>query len=88
MVTLLTLHRPEANMSDFITVLRETCPPPVLDATLKKCIDDAPYTVNLNAYASKDDGKVMGSRIRSHHEQRNQLAPLFMGVFSLQLFAE
>ncbi len=33
-------------MSDFITVLRDTCPVPVLDATKWKRIDGDPHTVN------------------------------------------
>jgi hypothetical protein len=39
-------------MSDFITVLRETCPTPVVDATKWKRIGGDPHTVNLNAYLS------------------------------------
>ncbi|MFO6060787.1 hypothetical protein ACLBVL_22725, partial [Pseudomonas aeruginosa] len=47
-------------MSDFITVLRDTCPVPVLDATKWKRIDGDPHTVNLNAYASADGSKLVG----------------------------
>lgn len=50
-------------MSDFITVLRDTCPVPVLDATKWKRIDGDPHTVNLNAYASADGSKLMGTWI-------------------------
>jgi len=50
-------------MSDFITVLRETCPTPVLDATKWKRIGGDPHTVNLNAYLSKDGSKIMGTWI-------------------------
>ncbi|MEN2475189.1 MULTISPECIES: cupin domain-containing protein [Burkholderia] len=50
-------------MSDFITVLRETCPMPVLDATKWKRIGGDPHTVNLNAYVSKDGSKIMGTWI-------------------------
>jgi len=52
-----------ADMSDFITVLRETCPTPVLDATKWKRIGGDPHTVNLNAYLSKDGSKIMGTWI-------------------------
>lgn len=37
-------------MSDFITVLREICPTPVVDATKWKRIGGDPHTGNLNAY--------------------------------------
>jgi uncharacterized cupin superfamily protein len=50
-------------MSDFITVLRETCPTPVVDATKWKRIGGDPHTVNLNAYLSADGSKIMGTWI-------------------------
>ena len=50
-------------MSDFITVLRKTCPTPFLDATKWKRIGGDPHTVNLNAYLSKDGSKIMGTWI-------------------------
>jgi len=50
-------------MSDFITVLRETCPTPVLDATKWQRIGGDPHTVNLNAYVSADGSKIMGTWI-------------------------
>ena len=48
-------------MSDFITVLRETCPTPALNATPWKRIGGNPQTVNLNAYLSADGSKIMGT---------------------------
>ncbi len=50
-------------MSDFITVLRDTCPTPVLDATRWQRIGGDPHTVNLNAYLSADGSKIMGTWI-------------------------
>lgn len=50
-------------MSDFITVLRKTCPMPVVDATKWKRIGGDPHTVNLNAYVSRDGSKIMGTWI-------------------------
>lgn len=50
-------------MSDFITVLRDTCPTPVLDATKWQRIGGDPHTVNLNAYLSADGSKIMGTWI-------------------------
>ena len=50
-------------MSDFITVMRETCPTPVVNATKWTRIGGNPHTVNLNAYLSKDGSKIMGTWI-------------------------
>ncbi|UTW12791.1 cupin domain-containing protein [Marinobacterium rhizophilum] len=50
-------------MSDFITVMRETCPTPVVDATKWTRIGGDPHTVNLNAYLSADGSKIMGTWI-------------------------
>jgi uncharacterized cupin superfamily protein len=62
-VTDLYIRPSGADMSDFITVLRETCPTPVVDATKWKRIGGDPHTVNLNAYLSKDGSKIMGTWI-------------------------
>ncbi len=50
-------------MSKPITVLRDTHPLPVLDACKWEKLEGDPHTVNLNAYTSEDDSKIMGTWI-------------------------
>lgn len=46
-----------------ITLLRDTRPVPVLDASKWQIIEGEPRTVNLNAYTSPDGRKIMGTWI-------------------------
>ena len=50
-------------MSDFITVLRDTCPVPVLDATKWKRIDGDPHTRQPQRIRSADGSKLIGTWI-------------------------